>query len=381
MSEKRQKREFMTYIHRVLKTIDSESYIKHHTCEQLNEFLIIIIDKLAILATQNNYDKITVSQKEIQHATMILLPEDLANNCIEKAAKAIVKANESEEFKEEFKSAETRQYRAGIIFPVARCEKYIRRYAIRVSYMAPVFIAAVLEYLCYLILELAVNITKEYKLKIIKIRHMFFAIQNHKELNTLTKSLNIEFSNAGVVPYIHDELITKSVKDIKKYQNSTKLLLQKSPFQRNFREIAGQYYEDPRFNDGVIIMIQEFIELRLVKIFQTAVNRTIAARRRGVIVDDINYAVDTVLSSQLCNDKKFEGTEKIPESSLRHISHRAGATRIVAGVYPRIDDVVVMIMGGIAKFMALEMELKGVKTVSKKMLKSIFLNCGYNYIV
>ena len=54
-------------------------------------------------------------------------------------------------------SVRSRSRRAGLHFPVGRIHRYLRKgpYASRIGSFAPVYLAAVLEYLCAEIIELA----------------------------------------------------------------------------------------------------------------------------------------------------------------------------------------------------------------------------------
>ena len=61
----------------------------------------------------------------------------------------------------------TRSAKAGLQFPVGRVGRYLKqgKYATRVGAGAPVYLAAVLEYLCAEILELAGNAARDNKKK------------------------------------------------------------------------------------------------------------------------------------------------------------------------------------------------------------------------
>ena len=73
---------------------------------------------------------------------------------------------------------------------------------------APVYLAAVLEYLCAEILELAGNAARDNKKSRITPRHVQLAIRNDEELNKLLG--NVTIAAGGVLPNIHTVLLPKS---------------------------------------------------------------------------------------------------------------------------------------------------------------------------
>ena len=83
--------------------------------------------------------------------------------------------------------AKTRSSRAGLQFPVGRVHRLLRKgnYAERVGAGAPVYLAAVLEYLTAEFLELAGNAARDNKKTRIIPRHLQLAIRNDEELNKL----------------------------------------------------------------------------------------------------------------------------------------------------------------------------------------------------
>lgn len=72
---------------------------------------------------------------------------------------------------------------------------------------APVYMAAVIEYLAAEILELAGNAARDNKKGRITPRHIKLAVANDEELNQLLRGVTI--SNGGVLPRIHPELLSK----------------------------------------------------------------------------------------------------------------------------------------------------------------------------
>ena len=101
----------------------------------------------------------------------------------------------------------TRSNRAGLQFPVGRIHRQLRegRYAARVGAGAPVYLAAVLEYLAAEILELAGNASRDNKRVRIIPRHIQLAIRNDEELNKLLQDVTI--ASGGVIPHIHSNLL------------------------------------------------------------------------------------------------------------------------------------------------------------------------------
>jgi histone H2A len=84
------------------------------------------------------------------------------------------------------------------------------RYAPRIATGAPVYLAAVLEYLAAEILELAGNAARDNKKRRIVPRHLQLAIRNDEELSSLLTGVVI--SEGGVVPRVEPFLLPKSSK-------------------------------------------------------------------------------------------------------------------------------------------------------------------------
>merc|ERR1711977_324324 len=88
--------------------------------------------------------------------------------------------------------------------PVSRFSK-AGRYAQRIGAGAPVYCAAVLEYLAAEVLELAGNAAKEDKKSRVAPRHIQLAIRHDDELNKLMGGTTI--AAGGVLPNIHVALL------------------------------------------------------------------------------------------------------------------------------------------------------------------------------
>ncbi|KIK68553.1 hypothetical protein GYMLUDRAFT_36004 [Collybiopsis luxurians FD-317 M1] len=103
--------------------------------------------------------------------------------------------------------SQSRSAKAGLQFPVGRVHRLLKKgnYAQRVGAGAPVYLAAVLEYLAAEILELAGNAARDNKKQRIVPRHLQLAIRNDEELNKLLGDVVI--SQGGVVPHIESQLL------------------------------------------------------------------------------------------------------------------------------------------------------------------------------
>ncbi|XP_041444753.1 histone H2A type 1-like [Xenopus laevis] len=111
--------------------------------------------------------------------------------------------------------AKTRSSRAGLQFPVGRVHRLLRKgnYAERVGAGAPVYLAAVLEYLTAEILELAGNAARDNKKTRIIPRHLQLAVRNDEELNKLLGGVTI--AQGGVLPNIQSVLLPKKTESAK----------------------------------------------------------------------------------------------------------------------------------------------------------------------
>ncbi|CAN6346548.1 unnamed protein product, partial [Urochloa humidicola] len=103
----------------------------------------------------------------------------------------------------------SRSVKAGLQFPVGRIGRYLKqgRYSQRIGTGAPVYLAAVLEYLAAEVLELAGNAARDNKKNRIIPRHVLLAIRNDEELGKLLAGVTI--AHGGVLPNINPVLLPK----------------------------------------------------------------------------------------------------------------------------------------------------------------------------
>ncbi|NXM46944.1 H2AX protein, partial [Gymnorhina tibicen] len=105
--------------------------------------------------------------------------------------------------------AKSRSTRARLQFPVGRVHRLLRRghFAERVAAAAPVYLAAVFEYVTAEILDLASDLARESKETLINSRPVMLTIRNDAELNKLLDSVTI--AQGGVLPYIQPILLPR----------------------------------------------------------------------------------------------------------------------------------------------------------------------------
>mmetsp|Transcript_33975 Transcript_33975/g.35278 ORF Transcript_33975/g.35278 Transcript_33975/m.35278 type:complete len:135 (+) Transcript_33975:98-502(+) len=83
---------------------------------------------------------------------------------------------------------------------------------------------------------------------------------------------------------------TVALREIRKYQKSTDLLIRKLPFQRLVRDIASEYKSDLRFQASAVLALQEASEAYLVGLFEDTNLCCIHAKRVTIMPKDIQLA-------------------------------------------------------------------------------------------
>lgn len=83
---------------------------------------------------------------------------------------------------------------------------------------------------------------------------------------------------------------TVALREIRRYQKSTNLLIRKLPFQRLVREIAQDYKNDLRFQSNAILALQEAAEAYLVSLFEDTNLCAIHAKRVTIMPKDMQLA-------------------------------------------------------------------------------------------
>ena len=83
---------------------------------------------------------------------------------------------------------------------------------------------------------------------------------------------------------------TVALREIRKFQKSTELLIRKLPFQRLVREIATVFKSDLRFQSSAVLALQEASESYLVGLFEDTNLCAIHAKRVTIMPKDMQLA-------------------------------------------------------------------------------------------
>lgn len=202
------KKNFNTYksfIYKVLKQVSPLSGISTKAMNVMDPLVHDLFEQLATesgrLARYNK--KATITSREVQSAVRLIFPGELAKHAVSEGTKAVTKFNIAEA------ASGTRSSRAGLLFPVGRIHAQLKkgRFAARLSNTAPIFLAAILEYVVAEVLEIASKVAMDSKKYRVIPRHILLAIKNDDELEKLFAHAQI--CRGGIVPHIHTAILPR----------------------------------------------------------------------------------------------------------------------------------------------------------------------------
>jgi len=111
-----------------------------------------------------------------------------------------------------------------------------------------------------------------------------------KQLSTKQASKKTTAAAGGVKKPHRFRPGTVALREIRKYQKSTDLLIRKLPFQRLVREIAQDFKTDLRFQSSAVLALQEAAEAYLVSLFEDTNLAAIHAKRVTIQPKDLALA-------------------------------------------------------------------------------------------
>ncbi|KAG7224902.1 hypothetical protein INR49_014818, partial [Caranx melampygus] len=132
---------------------------------------------------------------------------------------------------------------------------------------------------------------------------------------------------------------TVALREIRRYQKSTELLIRKLPFQRLVREIAQDFKTDLRFQSSAVMALQEASEAYLVGLFEDTNLCAIHAKRVTIMPKDIQLARRIrgkgLGKGGAKRHRKVlrDNIQGITKPAIRRLARRGGVKRISGLIY------------------------------------------------
>ncbi|XP_063342217.1 uncharacterized protein zgc:163040 [Pelmatolapia mariae] len=122
---------------------------------------------------------------------------------------------------------------------------------------------------------------------------------------------------------------TVALREIRRYQKSTELLIRKLPFQRLVREIAQDFKTDLRFQSSAVMALQEASEAYLVGLFEdTNLAETITMSGRGKGGKGLGKG-----GAKRHRKVLRDNIQGITKPAIRRLARRGGVKRISGLIY------------------------------------------------
>lgn len=402
---------FSAYLYMVLKQVHPDKGMTSGSLSAVNSCLKIFAKKFSKMARKEcqRNNVVTISSVHVSSAVRKILTWELGKHAIDEGRKAVTKYATSRPDKGD-KKRKTRQQLCQLTFSVSRCEHYLRDFgasSLRVGADAPVFLTAVIEYLCAEILELSGNSARDNKRVLIKPRDLFFAVENDEELKSLFERYNIIIHEGGVIPFIYSYLLperdekgnkkyktkskgkggvhkfrpgTRSLMNIRKHQKTTKLLAEKAPFKRSFKECMKLYKMEVSYKKGVLLLIQSFVENNLTRQFQKAQKMAKDAKDTITPSPEFFTAMDDFNTNKRLKNYHTDENKYFVDGSIKRISERAGVKILTKKTSETARRYVGALCANICWSIAGNMDSQNVKTVNLKILSESLADIGYNFV-
>ncbi|KAK2144525.1 hypothetical protein NP493_4193g00000 [Ridgeia piscesae] len=262
---RRRRESYGIYIYKVLKQVHPDTGISSKAMSIMNSFVNDIFERIAAESSRlAHYNKrSTITSREIQTAVRLLLPGELAKH-------------------------------AGITKPAIR--RLGRRGGVkRISGLIYEETRGVLKVFLENVIRDAVTFTEHAKRKTVTAMDVVYALKRARnkpppEIDALGYSGGKSLSTVYLCVVRTIRPGTVALREIRRYQKSTELLIRKLPFQRLVREIAQDFKTDLRFQSSAVMALQEASEAYLVGLFEDTNLCAIHAKRVTIMPKDIQLA-------------------------------------------------------------------------------------------
>lgn len=261
---------WQSYVYKVLKQVHPDTGMTAAGMRAMESYVWELFTRIMRTASlaMNNLGNKTLTARDIQTAVRLCLSGELAKHAVSEGTKAVTKSFSSRPPNGFRSSSMSASAKAGLQFPVGRIKRYMKTGGTakvmgfdRVGAGAPVYLAAVLEYMSAELLELAGNACRDFKRVRITPQHIDLAIAHDEELASMRFG-----------PY------------------STNLHFPDLPFQRLVREIGQEFVTDLRFQASAVILLQRLAEADLRLFFDGAYKVAQHAGRKVIMPKDLKLA-------------------------------------------------------------------------------------------
>uniref|UniRef100_A0A7S1VWK5 Histone H2A n=1 Tax=Grammatophora oceanica TaxID=210454 RepID=A0A7S1VWK5_9STRA len=172
--------DFMMELVPILKNVDDTE------AARMNELLFFVFDRIGAELTGMNKDKI--DKEDVKTVVLTMIPATILDDMMDDVFTPLVGKHDKKEDKKD--GEQTASEKAGLVFPVSLVEQYLNEgsFATTIEAEVPVYLAAVLEYLCGEILKLAGEealANNNNDKSRISLRHISVALKNDAGFNAL----------------------------------------------------------------------------------------------------------------------------------------------------------------------------------------------------
>lgn len=241
-------------IKKVLALVHPTLQIKKVSIELINNMILDLAKKLIKTSELMSRlsKRVTINNKELTSALILIMPNDLVNNAVEEGRKAVyrTKINSVNKSKKSKENKAELQLKVSVTRNIV--ENQIGKNS-RISKEYSIYLTAVLEYLVAEIIDLTgIYIQEHEEHKKITPKDIMMAIRNDSELNALFHGFIL---GTGVVPNIHSESMNGgkvvNPNTLKEYKDNLKKIsktgLRRLMYRAGIKYVSGLIYEESRF--------------------------------------------------------------------------------------------------------------------------------------
>lgn len=189
--------DFGIYLNNILYQVHPGIRLSRKARSIMNSFVVDMLERVGSEAGRLSQQKPkgAMGALDIKNAVESFFPDGLAKHAVSEGAKAVTKYTSSK------RKSRSRSYRAGLELSVTQVEVLLKNghYAKVIGKHAPIYMAAVLEFLAADILHLGGNAARDNKKSTVEPRHLQLAVRYDDELNKLLSGVHLSNSYEGVI--------------------------------------------------------------------------------------------------------------------------------------------------------------------------------------